>query len=247
MDMWEAYNSRLNANGEEYRKASLTRTQEYIKRKLSSSLSYQEVAINGTAQQVSVTDTKELNKKTICSLPGENLTHGAVLDWEDNKWLITEIDARDEVYSKGIMQQCNHLLRWRNSDGEIVEKWSIVEDGTKYMIGEKQEDMISVGDARIAVIVPKDSDTVKLRRGNRFLIDDLDTDEVLAYEITKPNRFYNNFNGEGIFRYILKEVNITDNDNIELRVADYYQPPMNTSKDSYPDIIDDNDGKKVWL
>ena len=106
---------------------------------------------------------------------------------------------------------------------------------------------MSVGDARIAVTVPKDSDTVNLKRGNRFLIDDVDTNEVLAYQITKPNRLYNIFNNKGIFRYILKEVNPTDNDNLELRVADYYHPPMNTSTDSYPDIIDDNDEKKVWI
>lgn len=247
MDIFDAYNSRLGIAGDELRNISLNRTQEYIKRKLSSSLSYHSILMNDIEKQVSVTDTKEFNKKTICSLPGESLTHGATVDWEENKWLITEIDAHNEVYSKGTMQQCNHLLRWRDSSGQIIEKWSIVEDGTKYMIGEKQADIISIGDARIAVTVPKDKDTVKLRRGNRFLIDDPDTEEVIAYEITKSNRMFNTFKGEGIFRYIMKEVNVTDNDNLELRVADYYQPPLNTSTDSHPDVVDEDDGKKVWL
>lgn len=247
MDMWEAYSARLAVNGFARRETALTRTQAYINRKLSSSLSYHTVTINNVAQNVSITDTEEMNIKTICTLPGESLVHGGILDWEDNKWLITEVDAHNEVYEKGTIQQCNHLLRWRNSDGIIIEKWSIVEDGTKYLIGEKQEDIMTVGDARIAVTVPKDSDTVNLRRGNRFLIDDIDTDEVLAYQITKPNRLYKILNNKGIFRYILKEVNPTANDNFELRVADYYQPPMNTSTDSHPDIYDDDDGKKVWI
>lgn len=247
MNVWDAYNARLVINGATRRENTLTRTQGYINRKLSSSLSYQSVTINNIVQNVSITDTEDLNIKTICALPGESLIHGGVLDWEENKWIITEVDAHNEVYEKGVIQQCNHLLRWRNESGNIVEKWSIVEDGTKYLIGEKREDVISVGDARIAVTLPKDFDTVNLRRGNRFLIDDVDTGEVLAYQITKPNRLYNIFNNKGIFRYILKEVNLTDNDNLELRIADYYQPSMNTSTDSYPDIIDDNDAKKVWI
>lgn len=247
MSVWDTYNARLVVNGNTRRENALARTQRYINRKLSSSLSYQPITINNVSQKVSIVDTEELNIKTICALPGESLLHGGIVDWEENKWLITEIDAHNEVYEKGTMQQCNHLLRWRDISGNIIEKWSIVEDGTKYLIGEKQEDIMSVGDARIAVTVPKDSDTVNLKRGNRFLIDDVDTSEVLAYQITKPNRLYNIFNNKGIFRYILKEVNPTDNDNLELRVADYYQPPMNTSTDSYPDIIDDNDEKKVWI
>lgn len=247
MSVWDTYNARLVVNGNTRRENALARTQGYINRKLSSSLSYQPITINNVSQKVSIVDTEELNIKTICALPGESLLHGGIVDWEGNKWLITEIDAHNEVYEKGTMQQCNHLLRWRDLSGNIIEKWSIVEDGTKYLIGEKQEDIMSVGDARIAVTVPKDSDTVNLKRGNRFLIDDVDTGEVLAYQITKPNRLYNIFNNKGIFRYILKEVNPTDNDNLELRVADYYQPPMNTSTDSYPDIIDDNDKKKVWI
>jgi len=247
MNMWDSYNARLVINGASRRESALTRTQRYINRKLSSSLSYQSVTVNDAVQNVSIIDTEELDIKTICALPGESLVHGGILDWEENKWIITEVDAHNEVYEKGVIQQCNHLLRWRDSDGNIIEKWSIVEDGTKYLIGEKQEDIMSVGDARIAVTVPKDSDTIKLRRGNRFLIDDVDTGEVLAYQITKPNRLYNIFNNKGIFRYILKEVNPTDNDNLELRIADYYQPVMNTSTDSYPDIVDKNDGKKVWI
>lgn len=247
MDIWDNYNARLTVNGATRRENALARTQGYINRKLSSSLSYQSVTINDVIQDVSITDNEELNIKTICTLPGESLIHGGLVDWADNKWLITEVDAHDEVYTKGTMQQCNHILRWRDSSGTIVEKWCIVEDGTKYLIGEKQEDMITVGDARIAVTVAKDEDTIKIRRGNRFLIDDVDTDTVLAYQITKPNRLYNVFNGKGIFRYILNEVNTTDNDNLELRIADYYEPAMNTSTDSYPDVVDDDDGKKVWI
>lgn len=247
MSVLDLHNARLNINGKTRREVALTRTQAFINRRQSASLSCQNVTINDIAQNVTILDKEALNEKDILALPGEHLIHGGIVDWADNKWLITELDAHNEVYEKGLMQQCNHILRWRDRDGSIIEKWCIVEDGTKYLIGEKQEDLLTIGDARIAVTLPKDEDTVKISRGHRFLIDDIDTDTVLAYQITKPNRLYNVFNNKGIFRYILNEVNITDNDNLELRIADYYQPTLNTTTDSFPDIIDDDDGKKVWI
>jgi hypothetical protein len=106
---------------------------------------------------------------------------------------------------------------------------------------------MTTGDARISITIPKDSDTVKLNRGRRFLIDDPHTNNVLAYQITKPNRLFNVFNNNGVFRFILSEVNVTDNDNLELRVADYTAPTMNTDTDSHPDVIDTNDKKKGWI
>lgn len=89
------------------------------------------------------------------------------------------------------------------------------------LIGEKAKQFMTIGDARIAVTVAKDDDTIELERGLRFLIDDTDSDAVLAYQITKPNKMFNVYNGKGVFRFILNEVQLTADDNKELRIADY--------------------------
>ena len=61
------------------------------------------------------------------------------------------------------------------------------------------------------------------------------------------------FNNQGIFKFVLQEVNTTDDDNQELRVADYYKhfprvdgdvSPGNTID---PDNTTTDDGRKVWL
>ena len=226
MDVWDLYEERLNLqNGQTdnpRRTSSLNHTQSYISRKLPRSLSYKEVVIDDCTQQVAIMDTTDFDIKKIFSLPGESLPHGSIVEWSDAYWIITEIDAHKEVYTEGRMRQCNYLLKWINDDGIVISKWSIVEDGTKYLIGERSEAMMSIGDARIAITVGKDKDTNKLSRGRRFLIDDLDSDDVLAYQITKPNKLFNVYNGKGVFRFILNEVNLTDDDNVELRIADYY-------------------------
>ena len=179
------------------------------------------VKIDGVWQHVLITHRQALNEKRICSIPGEHLTHGGLVDFARSKWLITELDADNEIYDRGLMLRCNYLLRWIGSDGELKEKWCIIEDGTKYLIGEYTEDIMAIGDARIALTIAKDKDTIELCRGARFLVDDPDTDKPLAYQITKPNKLFNVFNGEGVFKFILNEVQLTKEDNVELRIADY--------------------------
>lgn len=220
-----------------------------MERKIISSMSYNEVSINGLRQKISIADVSDdYNVKKIFSLPNENLEHGGLVEWNSTFWLITEINPRNEAYSEGKMTQCNHILKWIDDNGNIIEKWCIVVDGTKYLIGEKTEDIMSIGDARIAVTISRDHDTAKLNRGKRFLIDDPDAKEVLAYQITKPNRFFNTYNGKGVYRFILNEVNLTDEDNTELGIADYYnwrpqttRPVSDVKKDlPFEEIIKDS-------
>lgn len=227
MDAWGAYEARYNVShnyiGSLKREVTLNRTQDRYARKLINSLPYEIVKIDGVEKAIAVKDTSDdLAIKKIYSMPGESLPHGSLLEWKDSMWLITEVDAHDTLYTKGKMRRCNYYLKWIDDTGNVVAKWCVVEDGTKYLIGEKSNDLMTIGDARMAVTIGKDSDTNKLSRGRRFLIDDLDTEDVLAYQITKSNKLYNIYNGKGVFRFILNEVNLTDNDNIEERIADYY-------------------------
>lgn len=186
------------------------------------------IKIDDVWQYVLITHRQAISEKRICSIPGEHLRHGGLVDFAESKWIITELDADNEIYDRGIMVRCNYLLRWIGSDGRLKEKWCIVEDGTKYLIGEKSEDTITIGDARIALTVPKDKDTNELRRGARFLVDDPDTDTPLAYQITKSNKLFNVYDGNGVFKFILNEVQLTKEDNVELRIADYtsWKPSM---------------------
>ena len=221
MGAWDNYEAIRDAMGVTRRDMRVKHTRDSLTRRMVDSISYRHVEINDIPQDVCVVHTTDYNRKKIMAMPGEHLEHGGIVTFANNKWLITELDPDNVIYEKGIMQQCNHILRWISKDGELKEKWCIVADGTKYLIGERSEQMMAIGDARIAVTVGKDKDTVELSRGLRFLIDDTDSEAVLAYQITKPNKMFNVYNGKGVFRFILNEVNLTDDDNKELRIADY--------------------------
>lgn len=236
MSVWSTYEARLgasNPSGDPKQNSALDHAQGRISRKITASLSYKTVMVNGESKQVSIGDvTGDFTTKKIFSMPGETLPHGDLVEWEDSMWLITEVDAHRAIYTEGVMRRCNYYLRWIDDDGNVISRWCVVEDGTKYLIGEKSGEMMAIGDARIAVTIGKDYDTNRLSRGKRFLIDDMDSNDVLAYQITKPNKLFNVYNGKGVFRFILNEVNLTDDDNVDARIADYYswKPRVETSK-----------------
>lgn len=249
MSVWSTYEARLGASkgllGDPKQSSALDHAQSRISRKVTASLSYKTVKVNGEDVQMSIADvTGDFTTKKIFSMPGEDLPHGDLIEWEGSKWLVTEVDAHKAIYAEGRMRRCNYYLRWIDDDGNIISRWCVVEDGTKYLIGEKTADMMAIGDARIAVTIGKDADTNRLSRGKRFLIDDMDTDDVLAYQITKPNKLFNVYNGKGVFRFILNEVNLTDDDNVDIRVADYYswKPRVDVPK---PDVQTDDTLEKI--
>lgn len=251
MSLWDTYRSRINAKGGNRRSAALQRESRFLSEKMLASPSYHKVEINGEQRSLSVINSDNLNQKTLCTLPGEDLPHGGLVEWMRNRWLITEVDANNELYTKGIMKQCNYLLRWIADDGNIIERWCIVEDGTKYLTGEYGDsDYIIVrGDSRITVTLPKDKYTIRLNRENRFLIDDYGSPNVLAYRLTKPFKLGRSYGDGGILSFVMQECNTEDTDNFELHIANYYDyfPRKDEIKHETPKTPDNISGKKVWL
>lgn len=253
MSVWDIYQSRMEAQGASKRQAAISAARASFQKKMRDGAFFQKAVINGEEREVSIISGDALNIKTICALPGEDLLHGGIVEWKGFKWLITELDAMDEIYVRGKMQQCNHTLRWRGYDGEIIEKPAILEDATTYLSGENRKTVLTVGDGRFVLTVGSDSDTFKLRRGNRFLLGDPSADEVVAYEISKTNQFYNAFENSasgknGIFRYIVTECAVTERDDLENRVADWGEATIDTDTDFHEEKTTEYyDEKKMWL
>ena len=242
MSVWSTYEARFAPDDptmDPRRNSVQDHIRSRMRRKITVSLSYKRVQCEGRDIQLAIVDTaNDLSAKKIFSMPEEELPHGSIIEWGDSRWLVTEADFGNDLCQEGKMRRCNYSLKWINSKGDIIGRWCVVEDGTKYLIGERQEDMLAVGDARMAVTLGRDSETTQINRGRRFLIDDMDSQEVLAYEVTKPNKMFNVFNGKGVIRFIMGESELTDLDNPEARIADYYgwkpeeaKPVPDTKKD----------------
>lgn len=259
MSVWDTYLNRIEAHGSTKRNASLIKERRALTGKMKDSLSYHNVIIDGETRSVSIINSDNLNEKLMLSLPGEDFDCGGLVEWSDNHWLISEKDANNEVYTKVKLLQCNYLLHWVDDEHIIHEQWCVIEDGTKYLTGEYEDRnfIVTRGDSRISMTIAKNTDTAKFGREHRFLIDDPDSGDKLAYLLTKPLKVGKTFNGSGIYAFVLQEVVSTDDDNMELSIADYYKhfpketqsEPSTTIKpeDISKDSASTNDGKKVWL
>jgi len=248
---WDTYQSRIGLHGDNRRRAQIIRQSRFLNSKMPSSLSYHTLLLDGVERQMAVINSDNFDQKTICTMPGEDLTHGEV----DNSGIFF-LNANNELYTKGIMKQCNYLLKWITEAGEIVERWCIVTDGTKYLTGEWGDNnfIITMGDSRISVIIARDRYTLQFNREDRFLIDDYDSKNVLAYRLTKPFKLGGSFNGSGVLNLVMQECNTEDTDNFDLHIANYYKffPKESVCGDDLCplDRVDakvDNHGKKVLL
>lgn len=253
MGLWDIYEDRANAHGRTKREVELRNEQRMLFNKTKNTLSYFEAIVDGEVRNVSIIDSDNLNEKKMLSLPGEDFDCGTLVEWADNYWLITEKDAHNEVYTRVKLLQCNYLLKWVDEFDEIHEQWCVIEDGTKYLTGELEDRnfVTTRGDSRIAMSIGKNEHTSKFGRNHRFIVDDMDSQIKQAFLLTKPLKVGHTYGGKGYYSFVLQEVVTTENDNLELNIADYYKhfPNPNTVPD-FDDPIKDNTtstGKKVWL
>ena len=256
MSIWDSYENRMAAHGSSKREAILRRELHMLGEKLPDTLSYHSVLINNVSCDVAIVNSDNLNEKTIYSTAKDSIKGGELVFWMDNQWLIVECDANSEIYTKAKLKQCNFLLHWVDSDAITHEQWCIIEDGTKYLTGEYEDNhhIVTRGDSRIAMTIGRNEHTVKFGRERRFLIDDPDSVEMLSYQLTKPLKLGAVYNNKGVYSFVLQEVVSTDDDNHELGIADYYKyfpkeaiPNDSDNDDSSPEIESDESGKKVWL
>lgn len=251
MSQWDSYGSRITLHGSNARDRAKYNLMDRLSRQIPSILSYQDVDIDGEPRSIVILNSDNLNQKTLCSLPGEDIRHGSLVEWQNHRWLVTERDANTEIYTKCIMLQCNYLLKWVNADGKVVERWCVVEDGTKYLTGEYSDAFFVAtrGDSRISVILPKDDETIVLNRDSRFIIDDYNTPDPLAYRLTKPFKLGGSFDENGVVIFVMTECNTEYDDNLDLHIADYYKyfPRTDAEGDATQTVIEEETDRRGWI
>ena len=247
---WDIYNERIDSKGETRRGAALHREQSFVRRKLRHSLSYHIANVDGKDQEVAIINSDNLDIKTLFSIPGEDIRNGSYVIWNDFYWIVIAKDENTEVYTKTTMQQCNYLLKWIKDDGTIVERWGIINDGTKYLTGETVSsyngNAMSLGDSRVQLTLPRDEETALLTRKNVFLVDDPLSPQPLRYRLSKPFKVGSVYGLNGPMHFMLIEENLEKDDNTELMVADYYKYYR---RDGDDDVIPLSEqlGEKVWI
>lgn len=185
-----------NAHGtENKREKELIKVNHKMSKHFEDTFGTQDVLINGKPSKLMIIKDTDGNtfKKKIKSPKRFGFKLGDYVEWNGQHWLITLVDPDERTWNRGYMYQCSLLLRWQNSEGEIVERWGYSEDFTKYSVGETGNSTVSLGEYQYGITLPVDEETRIMKRGKRFPIDLDGIDEPDVYELTNRKIFLNDY------------------------------------------------------
>lgn len=212
-DHWQTYRNRLNKNGLNQKDRIIASTQRTIIDQFSNSPSYHEVTVNGISQYVQIIEDsisrRDSEKKRIICKPNDDLSIGDAIVWDSNDWLCTDIDDV-EIYIRGIIERCNNNLIYLDSDGEIITVPCVITN--KILMNQKENDYYILPDNKIMVMVADNDDSKEITVDSRFLLGSNAFKVESIDNITKP----------GIITLKMHFDSITQNDNKDLGIANYY-------------------------
>lgn len=245
------YQARVNQRGTTDRERTLYYEKQHLKSLAVNSLSCKACKVNGVDQLLVIDDGTLPYYKDVKSLPDEYFDAGDYVEWADAMWLMVSCDWDKEVYTYGKMQQCNYVLKWQNTDADVIERWSVVLGASKYNNGEKYNNVIVVGSNQLMVYLPIDEETLKLKSDKRLMVD-FNTESPKCYDITRVDTVTMGYDGTAEPRYdgkgcillVLTETEINpDVDRIDLMLCDYIDPndiphpsPINITYSGAPSI-----------
>lgn len=123
-------------------------------------------------QMMIIKDTDgNVHKKKIKTRHSDIIRLGDYVKWNNQVWIITLLDPDNKAWNRGYMYLCTILLHWQDDLGNIIERWGYAEDYTKYSQGETGNTTIKIGNYQYGITLPVDTETKKLTRGKRFVID----------------------------------------------------------------------------
>ena len=176
------------------REKELVKVNSQMEKHFEDTFSTEDVLLNGKPFKLMIIKDTDGNtfKKKMTSPYNQKFNLGDYIEWNGQTWLVTLLDVDDRTWCRGYMYLCTVPLRWQNSDGEIVERFSYSEDFTKYSSGVVGNSTISIGDNQYGLTLPIDRETKKLKRDMRFPIDFEDAESPDVYALTNRKVNLNN-------------------------------------------------------
>lgn len=151
---------------------------------------------------------------------------------DEEYWLCTEAFNIDTIHYQGKFTLCNWILKWQNSDGEILEYPCYNVNTTQYNSGETPNRNFTVGSSQHTVLLPCDDNTVILDTPQRFFLDK-NMKKPTTYIVTQNDTTTLNTGRKGIVRLTLCEYEFNSaKDRIDLGVCDYHD--KDSSREDIP-------------
>lgn len=144
---------------------------------------------------------------------------------DDTYWLIYNSFNVNDVHYEGKMIQCNYLLRWQLSNGEIIERYANIVSASKYDVGETGNSTLVLSSNNYTILIGYCEEGFELE-SKRVFIDMKPVDPIKVFKITRSDDvLYNSGNMGSLLSFIADKTELNPNkDNQELRICDYIDP-----------------------
>jgi len=187
--------------------------------------------------QGNTADTQLKSMERTILVPIGTLKAGNYVFYENEYWLVNGRPGNNKIYEKATLIECQYLLKWQNSNGNVIERWINLTSASKYDVGENAGKTIILTSNNYTILIPNDSESFGLD-GKRVFIDLSPTNPKRVFKITRTDDPLYNYNGHGgVLSLIADKTELDkDKDNQELRICNYIEtstptPPSPTNLD----------------
>lgn len=160
---------------------------------------------------------------------------GSILKFpNEERWIVVSYDVNNPIVNQGEIYKCNHLLRFQDFDGNVVESWSVVDD--PYNRYSQTYTMVNDIYAVLRIIVPYNENTAKLHVDKRLVLSkgfDKHGDVLpVVYKITSIKNQTLQYGSDNISLIEVARDVAGTSDSIDDMIADYETPQDNESVSS---------------
>jgi len=172
--------------------------------------------------QGNTADTQLKSMERSILVPIGTLKAGNYIFYENEYWLIMGRPGNNKIYEKATLIECQYLLKWQNTIGDIIERWVNITSASKYDVGENDGKTIVLTSNNYTILIPNDNESFELN-GKRVFIDLSSTNPERVFKITRTDDPLYNYNSHGgVLSLIADKTELNKNkDNQQLRICDY--------------------------
>lgn len=160
---------------------------------------------------------------------------------DDTFWLVYDSFNVNDIHYEGKLVQCNYLLKWQLSNGEIVERWANIVSASKYDVGENGNHTLVLSSNNFTIAIGFCEEGFELD-GKRVFIDK-NPKPRKVFKITRSDDvLFDSFSMGAKLIYIADKTEFNPNtDRPDIRICDYFNMFNEEGKDepTTPDLIPD--------
>lgn len=176
-------------------------------------------------QDHSQSNNKDLSDDKYVIVPNSTKAGvGSYIEWRNQEWLVfTEEVKTIPTHQQMKVKIVNLTINWIDSGGTIRNYGAYVQNQTLYTLGVSfQGDLISVVDGKMMMYMQNNESTRNIRVGTRVFIGEAVFKILFADSVSR----------KGLINFLMEEDTITENDNRELKIADYWNRIPETEGES---------------